>query len=271
MIYRKRGRVARWEHGTLVLIDEAGVAMEERGVFEAFPQDRHGELHFEPDDLGNVAAEITRIAKPERLVVTHGIAEHEANGVTWTAETRRVHVSIARNGFRALVDQANFDIAEITRIAEAMNRAGAERDAPPRIRLAPNVAAALLPQLVGIAPPNVMLWQTGGGRDGDGIPVEDVPVVAPPWPNVFRPSYRIRPVRMPLDLRLECDVDVIDRDLPQAIAVLSPVHWTTLRVLVVDRTSAYPATIRVVRIDAVSRDRTWYPYGGGAFGSEIML
>jgi hypothetical protein len=271
MIYRKRGRVARWEHGTLVMIDEAGVAIEERGVFEVHPLVDHRALPFAPDDVDKVAAEITRLAKPERLVVTHGIAEHEANGVMWTEETRRVHVSIARNGFRALIDQADFDLVEITRIVEAMHRAAAERDPPARIRLAASVTAALLPSLAGVAPPNVMLWQTRGGYDGNGVPAEDVPVIAPPWPNVFRPSYRIRPVAMPLNLRLESEVEVVDRDLPEAIAVLAPVHGTSLRVLVAGRKSTYPATIRVVRIDAVSRDRAWYPYGAGAFGSEIML
>jgi hypothetical protein len=66
-------------------------------------------------------------------------------------------------------------------------------------------------------------------------------------------------------------VDVIDRDIPEAIALLAPVSGLILRVLVVDRRRAYPATIRVTRIDAVAGERTWYPYGAGAFGSEIML
>jgi hypothetical protein len=78
-------------------------------------------------------------------------------------------------------------------------------------------------------------------------------------------------VSTPLNLRLECDVDVIDRDVPEAIALLAPVTGLMLRVLVADGGRFYPTTIRVTRIDAVSPDRTWYPYGAGAFGSEIML
>ena len=43
------------------------------------------------------------------------------------------------------------------------------------------------------------------------------------WPNRYRPSYRVRPVRMPLQLRLECDVTAIERDRPVAVALLAPV------------------------------------------------
>lgn len=274
MIYRKRGRVARWEHGTLVLIDEAGEAVDARGVFEARPlqQASRGDLAL-PDGalVESTARTIERVARPERLVVSHGFAEHDANGVTWTEETRRVHVAITRKQIRVLIDRADFEIDEIARVAEAVARAGGEREPPQRLTLAPSVAAALLPSLVAAAPPNVTLWQTGGGFDGNGVAVEEMRVTAPPWPNVFRPSYRIRPIPMPLNLRLECDVDVIDRDVPRAVALLAPVRGMALRVLIEDGKAVYPATVRVLSIDAVSRHRVWYPYGAGAFGSEIML
>ncbi|HEX7191378.1 MAG TPA: hypothetical protein VF381_07380, partial [Thermoanaerobaculia bacterium] len=207
--------------------------------------------------------------KAERLVISHGVAEHECNGVRWREETKRLHIALTHRHLRALVDRADFDVDLVVRIATTLTRAGAERDAPPRIRLASNVAAALLPHLTGVAPPNVQLRQTGGGLDGNGEEIQDV--AGPPWPNVFRPSYRIRPVRMPLNLRLECDVDVIEPGLPEAVALLAPVAGLMLRVLIEDGRRVYPATIRVTRIDAVGRDRTWYPYGAGAFGSEIML
>ena len=95
------------------------------------------------------------------------------------------------------------------------------------------------------------------------------------WPNRYRPSYRVRPVRMPLQLRLECDVMAIDADRPRAVALLAPVSVVSgqlvVRVLVEDGDRAFPATVRVARIDAVSDQRTWYPYGGGSFGAEMML
>lgn len=266
MIYRKRGCVARWENGRVVVVREAGEAIEERGVFEVRPI--AGEVDAHLDDVARIAKPF-RNPKVERLVVSHGVAEHECNGVRWREETRRLHVAITNKHHRVLIDQADFDLEEFMQIAGPFLRIGVERDAPPRIRLAPNVTAALLPHLVGVAPPNVQLMQSAGGLDGNGEEIQET--AGPPWPNVFRPSYRIRPVRMPLNLRLECDVDVIDRDIPVAVALLAPVAGLMLRVLVVEVHRAYPSTIRVARIDAVGRDRTWYPYGAGAFGSEIML
>lgn len=266
MIYRKRGRVARWEHGRVVVVSEAGEAIEDRGVFEVRPIG--GEVDVSLDDVATVAKAL-RGVKSERLVISHGVAEHECNGVRWRDETRRLHIAITHRHLRALVDRADFELEQIARIARTLSRAGAERDAPPRIRLAPNVTAALLPHLAGVAPPNVRLMQSGGGFDGNGEEIREL--AGPPWPNVFRPSYRIRPVRMPLNLRLECDVDLIDRGIPEAVALLAPAAGLMLRILVEDGHRVYPSTIRVNRIDAVGAGRTWYPYGAGAFGSEIML
>jgi hypothetical protein len=192
---------------------------------------------------------------------------------------------------------------DVIRVASVLARADdIEREAPARLRLAPNVTAALLPSLVGIAPPNVRLVQTAGGVDGCGEPIVEVSSSgflggprrssedAPPpeelrgtpgtrgteaGPNRYRPSYRVRPVRMPLQLRLECDVTAIDADRPRAVALLAPVSVVSgqlvVRVLVEDGHRAFPATVRVARIDAVSDQRTWYPYGGGSFGAEMML
>jgi len=147
-----------------------------------------------------------------------------------------------------------------------------ECEAPARLRLAPNVTAALLPSLIGIAPPNVRLLQTAGGVDGCGEPIVEA---SEAWPNWYRPSYRVRPVRMPLQLRLECGVKEIDIDRPVAVALLAPVSIINselvLRVLIDDRDRAFRSTVRVARIDAVSDERTWYPYGGGSFGAEMML
>jgi hypothetical protein len=270
MIYWKRGRVARWEHGRVVTVSESGLAVDVRGAFVVTPGCRSLDAALDDmaDDVASVAKPLLRM-KPERLIVSHGVAEHEYNGVRWREETRRLHVALTHNHLRALVDRADFDVEEVAKIAHALRRAGAERDAPPRLRLAPSVSAALLPQLIGVAPANVRLVQSGGGLDGNGEEIREA--AGPPWPNVFRPSYRFRPVRTALNLRLECDVDAVDHDLPEAIALLAPVAGLMLRVLVADSGRFYPATIRVTRIDAVGRDRTWYPYGAGAFGSEIML
>ena len=72
------------------------------------------------------------------------------------------------------------------------------------------------------------------------------------WPNWFRPSYRVRPIRKPLNLTAVSNVDDIDRDLPEAIALLAPPDGLTLRVLVDAGADVYPATVRIGRIDAVA-------------------
>ncbi|HEX2123460.1 MAG TPA: hypothetical protein VHL59_17645 [Thermoanaerobaculia bacterium] len=263
--YRKRGRVVRWENGTLVRVTESGVAIEEGDVFTCHPERREG---FPPSGEDGVIATVQQITSLideltiERLIVTHGIAEHECDGRTWREETKRVHVSLVKGRMRALIDSVD----DVERIAAALARAEeGDRPAPARLRLAPNVTAALIPSLVALAPPNVRVSQSAGGVDGKGFPVAEG---GEGW---YRPSYRIRPVRMPLNVRLHCDVTAIERDRPLAVALLAPPDGLVLRVLVEDGARVYPATVRVARIDAVAAEGVWYPYGGGSFGAEMML
>ena len=268
-LYRKTGRVARWENGTLVRVVESGVAVEEEGRFSCRPEPAGADL---PDasHLAEIARSIReRVAvRIERLILIEGEAAHAFGEKEWRDETRRLHLSLTNGRIRALVDLADFDLAAIAPVADALARAGAEREAPPRLRLAPNVAAALLPSLLGIAPPNVTLAQKAGGVDGYGNPVEDA---GEPWPNAYRPSYRIRPVRMPFNLIASCTVTGVDEELPRAVAILAPPDGLALRVLVDDRGSVYPATVRVARIDAIGTDTTWFPYAAGVHGAEIVL
>lgn len=260
MIYRKRGAVARWENGTLIRVTESGVAMEEGDLFTCHPERSEGpSLEVEPPD-------VPALQNVERLILTNGISHHRYGDRTWTETTRRVHASLVHGRLRVLVDQETAD--GIGRIAAALRKAGPEREAPARLRLAPGVTAALLPSMIGLAPPNVRLIQTAGGVDGYGNGIVEA---EGEWPNWYRPSYRLRPRRMPHDLRLECGVTAIDETRPRAIALLAPVEGLTLRVLVEDGPRVYPCTVRVTRIDAVSDQRTWYPYGAGSFGAEMML
>lgn len=274
-IYRKYGRVARYDDGHLVAVDEAGEAIELGREFEARPLTVPVALP-EPDgkEVERVAREIERIVKPnavERLIVSDGIARHEFNGVEWTETHRRIHLSIAHRDFRVLVDRGDFELDDIERVAAALENVMTEREAPPRIRTAPNVSAALLPSLPTIVPPNVELWQLAGGMDGKGKQVAEEQLTAPPWTNWYRPSYRVRPQRMPFNIQARCEVKVVDSDVPEAVAILAPVEGVMMRVLISGKDGSYPATVRVSRIDAVSSDVIWYPYGAGAFGAEMML
>lgn len=272
MIYRKSGSVVRWENGTLVGVTERGIAIEEGALFECRPEPGRTLPPLDPAPVLDAVRAVQHAAGEiavERLIVSDGIAEHEYGSRRWDEQTRRIHLSLLRGHTRALLDLGTFELEDIARVAEAMSRLDEEeRPVPPRLRLAPNVTAALLPSLVGLAPPNVRLLQSANGIDGRG---EEIVEAASGWPNWYRPSYRVRPLRMPLHLRLECDVTAIERDRPVAVALIAPVDRLTVRVLVDDGERAFPATIRVTRIDAVAGARIWYPYGGGSFGAEMML
>jgi hypothetical protein len=250
MIYRKQGAVARWENGTLVEVAESGVAIVDGETFTCRPEGR-SLLTIDPARVVATAREIHYLsARVERVIVSEGVADHELDGRTWREHSERVHVALVRDATRVLLDMASFDLQDLRVAAGALERLVAEREAPPRLRLARNVTAALLPSLIGIEPPNVELTYTLD------------------W---YHPSYRVRPVKMPVNVAIRCDVTEIDRDRPVAVALLEPVQGLLLRVLVDDGRVAYPALVRISRIDAVAPERVWYPYAGGSFGAEMML
>lgn len=266
MIYRKRGYTVRWENGTLIRVSESGAAYDEE-PFRCHPERSEEPAPFDPRSVLATAGALARL-RPERLIVTEGVAEHRYGERRWTERTQRVHIALTDGRERTLIDQAHFDTAHIERVAAALARAEREQPQPPQLRLGAGVAAALLPALVDLAPPNVRVVQTSGGIDGKG---QDIVEAEGDWPNWYRPSYRIRPAKTPLNLRVECDVTEIDATSPIAVALLAPVHGLSLRVLVEDGPRVYPSTIRLFRIGAVATERTWYPYGAGSFGAEMML
>lgn len=273
-VYRKRGRVTRYEHGYVIRSVEAGEAVDDGFVFRAYP----GASPLDPLPASRSEGdEVVRrieslVAAPlviERLIVSEGLAEHECGEIRWTEETKRVHVAIAHGELRVIVDLADFDLQDVRRAIDALARVTDERDAPARVRLAPNVAAALLPSLIGT---NVVeLWQSAAEHDGKGLPVIEQRLTSAPWPNWYRPSYRTRPVRMPLHLRAVAPSDNIDRSAPEAVALLAPVAGNVLRVLCVDGNVVFRATIAVERVLAVRPVDRWYPYGGGSFGAEMLV
>jgi hypothetical protein len=278
-LYRKWGRVIRYENGTTIRVDEAGEASEKDGVFWARPaQTRVSVPHTSevsilegarpPVDSYVAQTRVSvRPCKVERLIVSAGVARHETNGITWTEESRRVHISLINPPLRALIDLASFDVAIVETIAGALARAGAAREAPPRVRLAPNVAAALLPSLIG----ELAMEQSGGGLDGKGQTIETRAATSDPPPNWYRPGYAVRPVRAWLDIRA-LPFGSIDKSAPLAVALLAPVEGTMLRVLCIDGEEVFPAMLDANRIAAVSRDEPmWYPYAAGSFGVEMML
>jgi len=281
-VYRKWGRVVRYENGTMISVSETGEAFEKDGVFRARPlveepaQTRVSVPHQDPKIAAFVKETQARVAQTllsvrpgriERFIASAGIATHETNDITWTEESRRVHISLVNPPLRALIDLASFDLETVAMIAHALARAGAERHAPKRIRLAPNVSAAILPSLIG----ELAMEQTGGGFDGRGQSIKTRAVTHDAPPNWYRPGYAVKPVRAWLNIGA-LSFGRIDPDAPLAIALLEPVHGTTLRVLCVDGDDAFPTTVEASHIVAVSPNTPLlYPYAAGSFGAEMML
>jgi len=290
-LYRKWGRVVRYENGTTIRVEEAGEASDVEGVFEARPmlwekgaQTRVSVPHHSvpqtgvppPQTSGDLQQVESFVAQTllsvhscivERLIVSAGISTHETNGVTWTEESLRVHLSLVKGRLRVLVDLASFDLDTIRSAAVALTRTGDPREAPPRVRLAQNVTAALLPALVG----EIAIEQRGGGFDGRGLPIETRAVTADDPPNWYRPSYSIRPRRAWLNLR-PLPFGSIDESMPQAVALLAPVIGTNLHVLCIDGDDVFPTELRAEHVAAVSGgEPAWYPYAAGSFGAEMML
>lgn len=270
-VYRKWGRVVRYENGVFIHVQEAGESVERDGVFHAQPtQTRTSVPHPPRTEVESFVAQTllsVRYGRIERFIASHGIATHETNGVIWTEESQRVHISLVNPPLRALIDLASFDISTVATIAEALASAEDERAAPQRIRLAPNVSAALLPSLIG----ELAIEQTGGGFDGLGHPIETRAVTTHPPPNWYRPGYAAKPLRAWLNVRA-LPFGRIDPTVPLAIALLAPIDGTSMRVLCVDDDDVFPATFDAAHIAAVSRDEpVWYPFAAGSFGVEMML
>ena len=273
-VYRKFGRAVRYENGTTIRVEEAGEAIEDAQTFACRPIARSMQLpEIDGSAIEKTVSEIQSIVRAplaiERLIVSEGVAAHEFDGRRWQDATRRIHLAMTFRDLRALIDLGDFELDDIRLVAGALSRAEARVHTEVQLRLAPNVSAALLPALIHIAPPNIQLMQTAGGFDGKGVPIDNATV---PWPNWYRPSYRVRPIRAPFSLRATCPVKDIDENLPRAIALLAPVDRLSLSVLCVQGDDAvFPATIRIARIDAISDVTRWYPYGAGSFGAELML
>jgi hypothetical protein len=275
-VYRKWGRVVRYENGTTITVEEAGEAFEKDGVFYARPaveepaQTRVSVPHTAGAELDAYVAQTLLSVRPgriERFIASKGIATHQTNGVTWTEESRRVHISLVKPPLRALIDLASFDVSIVATVADALARAGDERIAPQRVRLAPNVSAALLPSLIG----ELAMEQAGGGLDGLGQKIETRAVTSHRPPNWYRPGYAVRPVRAWMNIRA-LPFGSVDPSVPLAVALLAPIEGTSLKVLCVDGDDVFPTTLDAAHIAAVSRgEPVWYPYAAGSFGVEMML
>ena len=267
--YRKWGRSVRFERGMTIDIRESGEAIEDGARFEAHPL--HDAVDVPPirDDVEAFARRIDALVVPgvevERLIVTAGVTEHEFAGVRWEERSTRVHIALVRQRTRVVLDLGGESIpdvptGDIALIARALANANERRKTPSQCVLAPHVTAALLPRL------QVTLVQTARGRDGKGAIIAERVLDGSPHPNWFRPSYRVRPVRMPFHVRTQEISGDIPDDLPRVVVILGAGE-----VLCADGDTAFQTTIQLARPRAAGPPRAWYPLGAGAFGSEVLL
>jgi hypothetical protein len=262
--------VVRYEHGILVRVEEAGEAREVGEELIASPIEPRGASPLPADAVLTFVQRVE--GNIERIVVSEGVAEHEYGERRWRETTRRVHLSLTDGPYRALLDFADFD-TDVGPVLDALaglkpglhvGRASA-RPTLHRVRLAPNVTAALLPLLIG----SIEMEQMPAENDGYGQPIERCPVEREP-PNWYRPSYRIRPVRLWHNLRA-VPFGSLEDDVPRAIALLAPPERGLLQVLCVAGEEAFAASVKVASVRAVGEAGRWYPYAAGAFGAEMLL
>jgi hypothetical protein len=248
-VYRKWGRSVRFENGVIVRVEEAGEAFEDGGEFVARPLNGRREL----PEVRSSKFEF----RSERVVGVEGVSIHEIDGVTWTEHTRRLHLAVVHAPFRMLIDQASFDVDDS--LLATFARVSGRREAPPRMTLAPRVAAAVLHAL-----PVALAQRAGEHPDGYGQPVETRAAEGEP-PNWYRPSYRVRPVRAWFNLSA-LPFGILDDAAPRAIARLDGDD-----VLVLDGAEAYAAPLRPGRVVAVGAAAEWYPFGAGVWGSDVLI
>jgi hypothetical protein len=277
-VYRKRGRVVRYENGVVVRVSETGEAREIGGELWAEPwivaaRDEDERLVLDACEAsvraGAAAADDVSARTGvgiERIVVSEGVVEHQVGARHWRETSHRVHLSLAQGAHRALLDLASFDGELVADVAAALARLDGER-ALSSVRLAPNVTAALLPSLADV----LDIEQMPADHDGYGEPVLRRAVVNGELPpNWYRPSYRIRPVRAWHHLRAR-PFGVLDETAPLALALLAPPEKGVLRLLCRDGGAAFAATVSVTTIRAVGESGRWYPYAAGTYGAEMLL
>ncbi|MEA2568167.1 MAG: hypothetical protein QOI24_168 [Acidobacteriota bacterium] len=256
--YQKRGAVIRREGSVLLRISEAGEAIDDGATFIVRPIDSAPIDAPNADAVINVADQLAQL-NPERLIVSEGIAHHVCDGREWREESRRVHVALTHERMRVIIDHADLEqLDDISRVAHALRAVRNERAAG-RVRLAPSVTAALLPSLLD----KVDVEQRSATHDGRGLPVTQRAAAAP-HPNVFRPTYRQRPIAMPFNLRAK-PFGVME-DAPLAIAIVNG-----SQLLCVDGSDVFLMPLRIDDIRAVGEPQRWYPYAAGSFGAEMLL
>jgi hypothetical protein len=245
----------------------------------------------------------------ERMTAVTGTAKHRfaPSGLPereWSESHIRLHASLVHRerAARVLVDLGGARWTEqhsawLARVAAALGQldGGGPLRSWKVLRLGSSIAAALWPELLV-----ALLEHPGAGSrlalsqrrhdvfrlDGFGDPIAEVPlsgagVVSPAhWPNFFRPTYRVRPVRAAFHLGATLPPSN-ERPDADAVALLAPIRVhrsvVNLELLATDRNVSFalPVVIGVERLAsslfAGAQKEMWFPYAAGSWGGAVLL
>jgi hypothetical protein len=295
--YEWSGRGSGWIHTR-----EAGESLLEDGRFYCHPVDSPPEPTLQEGPIRRLLEQLQEIVRHpltiDRIVIGAGRATHwwsdgEAER-SWGDRGARLHLALlhAAAGWRHTLDAGAGEIEAID--LEPLRRAAAAAAlplrpiAPPQLRLSPPVAARLVPLLMkeasaGTFSRRLRFTQRAVSpeeRDGRGAEIVEGPVSALQPPNVWRPSYRFRPVAVPLNLRLEAPGDLVS-GLPEALLVIEPLEeregTITGSLLVRDEEVSGEVQLKLsIRnvletIVAAAHDASWFPAGSGCWGAPAMI
>ena len=259
-VYRKWGRVIRFENGTTIRVDEAGEATEtKRGVSPA--------PTVGPNCVGRArrrspAGEVRPSAQPvrSRMSPRRSIA---CNDRTPHHQLRRCPTRGERLHGRR---NRNVYTSRSSTRAPCADRSGVVLTWPSSARLltrwhvqATSERHRCASGLRQMSPPRCCRRSSASWRWSRGAAAfrrqgpknRNAPVTFDPPPNWYRPGYAVRPVRAWLNIRA-LPFGSIDGSAPLAVALLAPVEGTILRVLCIDGRRCLPAMLDANRIAAVS-------------------
>lgn len=313
-VYRKDGWTSRLERTSgseaWIVLSESGIAEMDGDSFTSsctgqapHPRPQGSRVRFLARRISNDLPADMRIS---RLTITEGRADHQMEGIEekreWSEAFGRIHLAVTVGKHSVTMDRggsslSSIDPAEIRNLTGAL--AGARSLPAARIcnlRLSSAVTARILRELVdarllGELPTRFQVIQ----MEHEDYPYNALGSLIPQCVlseesaetrhrvpgGLYRPTYRLPPIAIPLHIRLVGPNDPVKLEM-RAIEILQPFrvkpHSITAGFLCLD--SENRALSCGVSIDprdfldsirSVGREYRWFPYSAGAYGSEVDL
>jgi len=317
-VYRKDGWTSRLERTSRseawIVLSESGIAEMDGDSFTSsctgqapLPRPQGSRVRFLARRISNDVPADTRIS---RLTITEGRADHQMEGIEgkkeWSEAFGRIHLAVAAGKHSVTIDRggsslSSVDPAEIRYLTGALAGAGplpAARIC--NLRLASAVTARILRELVDAhllegLPTRLQVIQMEhedypydalGNRIAQiALSGESAETSHRVPGGLYRPTYRLPPIAIPLHIRLvgpnDPLSDPLDADM-RAIEILQPFQVRTDSItagfLCLDSENrAFSCGVSIdprdllASIRSIGREYRWFPYSAGAYGSEIDL